>query len=170
MHSARESGVGAHRFFAAAWRHGYDKFLCPHVDTCRIGVGLSVDGMLRDCALLVGTARSGFTAGWFSFHGVSVFGWSLTQGQLPEERMRRSPERGHSAVSRDRPHCATNDPLAGAAAMLKNGVAIRRSRHHWFFGLRPATGGKIPTTHFFAQAQVTLLSTLQRGAGSGAKK
>ena len=54
--------------------------------------------------------------------------------------------------------------------MLKNGVAIRRSRHHWFFGLRPATGGKIPTTHFFAQAQVTLLSTLQRGAGSGARK
>ena len=53
--------------------------------------------------------------------------------------------------------------------MLKNGVAIQRSRHHWFSGLRPAADGKIPTTHFRGQAQVTLLSTLQRSAGSGAK-
>jgi hypothetical protein len=74
MHSAGESGVGAHRFFAAAWRHGYDKFLGSHVDASGVGMGLGVDGMLQACTLLAGTAGGGFAAGWFSFHGVSVLG------------------------------------------------------------------------------------------------
>ena len=54
--------------------------------------------------------------------------------------------------------------------MLKNGVAIRGSRHHWFSDLRPAAGEEISTTHLRGQVQVTLLSTLQRSAGSGARK
>ena len=135
------SMMASHGHFAAVWRHGNDKFLGSHVDACRIRVGLDVEAGMRACFLLARTARDGFTAGWFAFHGVSIFFGCLTQGQLPEERMRQSPERGHSATSQDWPHCATNDPLAGAATMLKNGVAICRSRHHWLFGLRPAAGG-----------------------------
>lgn len=63
MHSAGESGVGADGVFAAAWRHGHDKFLGPNVDASRIRVGLGVDGMLRACTLLAGTAGGGFATG-----------------------------------------------------------------------------------------------------------
>ena len=54
--------------------------------------------------------------------------------------------------------------------MLKNGVVIRGPRHHWISGLRPTADAKNPTAHLRAQVKVTLLSTLQRSAGSGARK
>lgn len=74
------------------------------------------------------------------------------------------------------PQCPSMRSEAGAAARRKdeddllNGVVFRRSHHHWISGLRPAAGGKNPTTRFRGQARVTLLSTLQRSAGSGAEK
>ncbi len=48
-------------------------------------------------------------------------------GATAERRMDVSPERGHSAVERNQPHCATNDPLVGAALMIKNGIATREN-------------------------------------------
>jgi len=45
-----------------------------------------------------------------------------TQRQRPAKMMRQSPERGQSTAGRNRPHSATNVPLAGAATKLWDGV------------------------------------------------
>ena len=117
-----EGGETADGFVGSVGRDGGDDLVCGDVEPGGVGVEFAFEH-----GGFAGTAFGGFAFGFFHRGGGFDFVDWVESGAAVAKRMEQSPKRGRRVPLRGR--AATNDQLARAAAMLKNGIR-RSSRRH----------------------------------------